>query len=73
MGGEKIVRAHCLGDKTIFIKQNRCFKEAIKEIESYEKATETRVNYDKTKGSWTGSWSGRRTSPRSNIKWTSGN
>ena len=40
IGGEKIVSAHCMDDTTIIIKQNRCFKEVIKEIELYEEATE---------------------------------
>ena len=60
-----------MDDTTIIIKQNRCFKEVIKEIELYEQATEAKINYDKTKGLWSGSWKGRRTSPM-NIKWTSG-
>ena len=57
---------------TIIIKQNRCFKEVIKELELYEKASEARINYTKTKGLWVGSWKGRRISPL-NIEWTSGN
>ena len=40
VGGEKIVSAHYMDDTTIIIKQNRCFKEVIKELESYEKATD---------------------------------
>ena len=72
VGGEKIVSAHYMDDTTIIIKQNRCFKEVIKELELYERATEARVNYGKTKGLWTGSWKGRRTCPMDNIKWTSG-
>ena len=36
VGGEKIVSAHYMDDTTIIIKQNRCFKEVIKEIELYE-------------------------------------
>ena len=38
----------------------------------YESASEAKVNYKKTKGLWTGSWKGRRITPISNIKWTSG-
>ena len=72
VGGEKIVSAHYMDDTTIIIKQNRCFKEVIKELELYEKATEAKVNYKKTKGLWVGSWKGRRTSPMPGIKWTSG-
>ena len=63
--------AHYMDDTTIIIKQNRCFKEVIKELELYGQATEARVNWGKTKGLWVGSWKGRRVSPL-NIKWTSG-
>ena len=62
-----------MDDTTIMITQNRCFKEVIKELELYEEASEARVNYEKTKGLWVGSWKGRRTSPIDSIKWTSGN
>ena len=72
IGGEKIVSVHYMDDTTIIIKQNRCFKEVIKELNMYEEATEARVNYKKTKGLWTGSWRGRRTLPMPGIKWTSG-
>ena len=70
--GRKIVSTHYMDDTTITITQNRCFKEVIKEVELYEKATEARVNYKKTKGLWTGSWKGRRISPIPGIRWTSG-
>ena len=56
VGGEKIVSLHYMDDTTIIIKQNRCFKEVIKEIQLYEEATEAKVNYKKTKGLWTGCW-----------------
>ena len=49
VGGEKIVSAHYMDDTTIIIKQNRCFKEVIKELELYEQATEAKVNYKKIK------------------------
>ena len=55
VGGEKIVSTHYMDDTTIIITQNRCFKEVIKELDLYEKASEARVNYKKTKGLWTGS------------------
>ena len=63
-----------MDDTTIIIKQNRCFKEVIKELKLYEEATEARVNlnYKKTKGLWAGSWRGRRTLPIPGVKWTSG-
>ena len=72
VGGEKIVSAHYVDDATIIIKQNRCFKEVIKELTEYEEASGAKVNYDKTKGLWVGSWKGRRVSPMK-IKWTSKN
>ena len=61
-----------MDDATIIIKQNRCFKEVIKDLTDYEEASGAKVNYDKTKGLWTGSWKGRRVSPM-DIKWTSKN
>ena len=61
-----------MDDATIVIKQNRCFKEVIKELSEYEEASGSKVNYGKTKGLWTGSWKGRRVSPI-DVKWTSGN
>ena len=70
IGGEKIVSAHYMDDSTIIIKQNRCFKEVIKELELYEEASGAKVNYGKTKGLWTGSW--RRCLPLG-IQWTSQN
>ena len=69
VGGEKIVSAHYMDDTTIIIKQNRCFKEVIKEISDYEEASGAKVNYKKTKGLWTGSWKGRRNCPMDNIEW----
>ena len=54
------------------IQQNRCFKEVIKELSEYEEASGAKMNYQKTKGLWTGSWKGRRTTPL-DIKWTSKN
>ncbi len=72
IGGEKIVSAHYMDDATIIIKQNRCFKEVIKEISQYEEASGAKVNYNKTKGLWAGSWKGRRNNPL-DIQWTSKN
>ena len=70
--GEKIVSLHYADDATIIIKQNRCFKEVIKEIEDYEESSGAKINYKKTKGLWVGSWRERRVSPL-NIKWTNSN
>ena len=70
--GEKIVSAHYMDDATIIIKQNRCFKEVIKELENYEEASGSKINYKKTRGLWTGSWKDRRVPPM-NIKWTNKN
>ena len=61
-----------MDDTTIAITQNRCFKEVIKELQDYEEASGAKMNYQKTKGLWTGSWKGRRTTPL-NIEWTSKN
>ena len=72
IGGEKIISAHYVDDATIIIKQNRCFKEVIKEMTEYEEASGAKINYKKTKGLWAGSWKGRRLSPM-DIKWTSKN
>ena len=41
---EKIVSAHYMDDTTIIIKQNRCFKEVIKELTDYEQASGAKVN-----------------------------
>ena len=70
--GEKIISAHYMDDATIIIKQNRCFKEVIKELAEYEQASGAKVNYNKTKGLWCGAWKGRRVPPI-DIKWTSKN
>ena len=72
IGGEKIVSAHYMDNATIIIKQNRCFKEVIKDLAQYEEASGAKVNYKKTKGLWVGSWKGRRCTPL-DIEWTSGN
>ena len=72
IGGEKIISVHYMDDTTIIIKQNRCFKEVIKELAQYEEASEAKVNYSKTQGLWTGSWKGRRVSPMPQIRWSSG-
>ena len=61
-----------MDDTTIIIKQNRCFKEVIKELSDYEKASGAKVNHQKTKGLWAGSWKGRKNTPLG-IKWTSEN
>ena len=61
-----------MDDSTIIIKQNRCFKEVIKELSDYEEASGAKINYKKTKGLWTGAWKGRRTTPL-DIEWTSKN
>ena len=55
INGEKIVSCHYMDDTTITIRENRCFKEVIKELSDYEEASGSKVNYDKTKGLWTGS------------------
>ena len=72
INGEKIVSLHYADDAVITIKQNKCFKEVIKELDDYQLATGALVNYGKTKGLWTGHWMHRKDTPL-NIKWTSGN
>ena len=72
VGGERIVSLHYADDATIVITQNRCFKEVIKEIQSYEAASGARVNYVKTEGLWLGKWKDRTDKPL-NIKWTNKN
>ena len=54
IGGEKIVSAHYMDDATIIIKQNRCFKEVIKDIAQYGEASVAKVNYKKANGLWVG-------------------
>ena len=61
-----------MDDTPTVMKQNRCFKEVIKELSDYENASGARVNYKITKGLWTGIWKGRRTTPLG-IEWTSEN
>ena len=72
VGGEKIISMHYADDVIITIKENRCFKEVIKDIATYEKASGAKVNYDKTKGLWAGKWKGRTDTPMQ-ITWTSDN
>ena len=69
---EKIVSMHYADDTTICITQNRCFKEVIKDITLFEKASGAKVNLGKTKGLWTGAWKNRADTPL-DIEWTSGN
>ena len=52
-----------MDDATIKITQNRCFKEVYKELQDYEKATGAKINYNKTKGLWTGKWKDRKDDP----------
>ena len=63
---------HYADDAVIIIKQNRCFKEVIKDLSTYEDAAGARVNYGKTKGLWVGKWKYRQDKPLG-IEWTSGN
>ena len=72
VGGEKIVSMHYADDATIVIKQNKCFKEVIKEIQFYEQASGARVNVEKTKGLWIGKWKTRTDSPLG-FTWTNEN
>ena len=68
-GGEKIFSMHYADDAIITIKQNKCFKEVIKDLSAFERASGAKVNYAKTKGLWGGIWENRTDNPL-NIKWT---
>ena len=72
IGGEKIISLHYADDAIIIIKQNQCFKEVIKDLDTYQSATGAKVNYTKTKGLWVGKWKDRTDKPL-NIKWTNKN
>ena len=72
VGGEKIVSMHYADDAVITIIQNKCFKEVIKDLTAFERASGAKVNYDNTKGLWGGAWKQRTDTPL-NIKWTSKN
>ena len=54
VGRENIVSMHYAGNAIITIKQNKCFKEVIKDLTAFEQASGARVNYEKTKGLWAG-------------------
>ena len=72
VGGEKIISMHYADDAIITIKQNKCFKEVIKDLTAFERASGAKVNYEKTNGLWCGAWKNRTDTPL-NIKWTSEN
>ena len=63
VGGEKIVRLHYVDDAIVTIEQNKCFKEVIKELTEFEKASGAQVNYTKTKGLWGGAWKDHTDAP----------
>ena len=72
IGGEKIISLHYADDAVIIMKQNRCFKEVIKELADYEKATGAKVNLSKTKGLWVGAWKSCTDTPL-DLQWTNTN
>ena len=72
INGEKLVSFHYADDTTIAITQNKCWKEVIKELETYEAASGAKINQKKTVGLWTGRWKNRTDKPL-DISWTSGN
>ena len=72
VGGEKIVSNHYADDSIISITQNKCFKEVIKDLGTYEEAAGAKVNYLKTKGLWLGKWKNREDKPLG-IEWTNKN
>ncbi len=72
IGGEKIISLHYADDAIISIKQNQCFKEVIKDLETYQEASGAKINLGKTKGLWLGKWKSRVDTPL-NIRWTNKN
>ena len=70
--GEKIISLHYADGAIITIKQNKCFKEVIKDLNDYELASGAKINYGKTKGLWTGKWIHRQDKPI-DIEWTNKN
>ncbi len=63
VSNEKVVSSHYADDAVIKITQNRCFKEVYKDLQFYEDATGSKVNFEKTKGLWTGTWKNRTDDP----------
>ena len=51
--GEKIVSLHYADDTIITIKQNRCFKEVIKELKDYQLATGALIQENRRSLGWT--------------------
>ena len=72
VGGEIIISIHYADDAIITIKQNKCFKEVIKDLSAFERASGAKVNYGKTKRLWVGAGKNRTDTPL-NIKWTNKN
>ena len=72
VGGEKIISMHYADDAIITIKQNKCFKEVIKDLSAFERASGAKVNYEKTKSLWVGAWK-NRTDTTLNIRSTNKN
>ena len=72
VGGEKIISLHYADDAIITIKQNKCFKEVIKDLNDYEMASGAKINFGKTKGLWVGKWINREDKPI-DIEWTNKN
>ena len=50
-------------DDAIITKQNKCFKEVIKDLTAFEQASGAKGNYGKTKGLWAGAWKDRTDTP----------
>ena len=62
-GRGKLVSMHYADDAIITIKQNKCFKEVIKELTEFEQAGGAQANYTKTKELWGGAWKNRTDPP----------
>jgi len=57
-------------DTSIAVTDTKSIVELFKMLEKYQKATNAKVNKDKTEGLWVGNWKGRLDRPL-NLKWTS--
>ena len=58
---------HYADDAIITIKQNKCFKEVIKDLSAFQRASGAKVNYEKTKGLWGGAWEKRTDTPLNTL------
>ena len=57
-------------DTNVAVTDMSSLRELFRTLGKYEKATNTKVNKDKTEALWVGNWKGRQDTPL-NPKWTS--